>query len=161
MIPWTYLAIDGVTILDKTARNIKQSYSRIETGGEIVRLANGTRVSLRRPAFDKYKTEISGQASRKPPIDHLKRGSVITVHCAVHFDEPGYVAAGMLLRPAVPGSLKYFGQTNGQPVELAAAAPGILFTAYRPIMTLMVDDVSVDEDEMGASVSWTITAEEV
>jgi len=160
-IPWTYLTIDGVRPLDKTARKIRAQWSRIELGGEIVRLANGTRRSLRRRQFDKYKVSLSGEAARKPSIDHLRKGDVVLIGWPGHFDLPGDVADADLPRPVVPGSIRRFGEQGGQPVRLDHGDAGVLFTAFRPLLQVMVDDVEVIEDEQEASVTWTITGEEV
>jgi hypothetical protein len=161
VIPWTYLTIDGVRPLNRTARNIKAQWSRIEVGGDIVRLANGTRRSLRRRQFDKYRVTLSGEAVRKPAIDHLRKGDVVVVGWPGHFDLPGDVADADLPRPAVAGSILRFGEVDGMPVALAHGAAGVLVTAFRPVLSIMIDDVDVNEDAAGASVSWTISGEEV
>lgn len=160
-IPWTYLTIDGVQPLDRTARGIKAQWSLIEIGGDIVRLANGTRRSLRRRQFDKYKVSLNGAADRKPAIDHLKKGMIVVLGWPGHMDLPGDIADADLPRPAVPGSIRRFGQQGGQPVRLDHGDPGILFTAFRPLLTVMIDDIDVSEDEQDGSVSWTLTGEEV
>lgn len=159
-IPWTWLKIDGQTILDRTAGKIRATYRWIEAGGKIVRLANGTRRALRRSQFRKLAVSLSGEAARKPALDHIGIGDVITVDYPGHFDLPGYVAAGDLTRPAVPGSIVYFGQINGEPVILEAGDPGIIATGWRPRLTIMVDQLDVEEEE-GTSVRWSITGEEV
>ena len=159
-IPWTYLTIDGVRPLNRTATNIKAQWSRIEIGGDIVRLANGTRRSLRRRQFDKYKISISGDSLRKPAIDHLSKGDTVVLGWPGHFDLAGDIADNALPRPAVPGSILRFGEFDGRPVQLDHGTPGVIVTAFRPVLMIMIDDVDVTEDAGGSTVSWTITGEE-
>lgn len=161
MANWNLLTIDGVKPLDKTSRNVKVDLSKIEAGGDIVRLANGTRRSLRRRIFDKYKVSLSGEAVRKPALDHLARGDVVVLGLPVHIDLPGDVADSALPRPAVAGSIVRIGETDGQPVVLAHGEPGVLATAFRPVLTVMIDEIQINEDVQNAKVSWSISGEEV
>lgn len=157
-IPWTYLTIDGVQPLDKASRNIRPQWSLIEEGGRLVRLANGERVSLRRRQFNKYKITLSGESVRKPAIDHLAKGDIVELGWPGHLDLDGDVADNDLPRPPVPGSVRRFLRT-GEAVE--HGTPGIVFTAFRPLLQIMIDDIDVTEDEQNASVSWQLTGEEV
>lgn len=159
-VSWTQLRIDDVRPLNATARNIKCELSLIDTGGEIVRLASGRRRSLRRPQFDLYKVRISGDAVRKPAIDHLRKGSVVVLDVPAHIELPGYVPIGQLPRPAVFGSIMYVGEQDGRPVMLEPGDPDVLFTAFRPKLTVMLDEIEFTEDEGAASVSWSISGEE-
>jgi len=160
-IPWTFLKIDGAAPLDKFARNIKASYKWIADGGEIVRLASGERRSLRRSQFRKLAVTINGDAVRKPALDHLHRGDTVVIDCPFHLDVIGDVADGALLRTPVPGSIYRWGQAGGKPVMLDHGNGGVIFTAFRPRLTIMLDEISVDEDEMAAKVTWSISGEEV
>lgn len=161
MVNWNLLTIDSVKPLDNTCRNLKVDLSKIDAGGDIVRLANGTRRSLRRRIFDKYKVSLSGDAVRKPALDHLARGDTVALGLPVHIDLPGDVADNALPRTAVAGSIVRVGEVDGQPVALAHGDPGILVTAFRPVLTIMIDDIQINEDVQNAKVSWSITGEEV
>ena len=46
------------------------------------------------------------------------------------------------------------------PMQLAHGAAGVMVTAFRPILTVIVDDLDVTEDVANASVSWSLTGEE-
>lgn len=159
-VAWTQLRIDDVRPLNATARAIKCEISLIETGGEIVRLASGKRRSLRRPQFDLYKVRVSGQSVRKPAIDHLRKGAVVVIECPAHLELPGYVPNGQLPRPAAFGSVMYIGERDGRPVQLKPGDPDIIITAFRPKLTVMLDEIEFTEDEGAASVSWSISGEE-
>ncbi len=159
-IPWTWLKIDGQTILDRTAGKIRVSYRWIEAGGKSRRLANGVKRKLRRRQFRKRVVTISGEAARKPAIDHLCIDDVAVFDIPAHMDLPGYVPENDLPVPAVEGSIVYFGQANGEPVILEAGDPGIIATGWRPRLTIMIDQLDVEEEE-GTSVRWSITGEEV
>lgn len=159
-VAWTQLRIDDVRSLNATARNIKCELSLIETGGEIVRLASGRRRSLRRSQFDLYRVRISGDAVRKPAIDHLRKGAVVVLDVPAHLELPGYVPVGQLPRPAAPGSIMFIGEDSGRPVLLEPGDDGIIVTAFRPRLTIMLDEVEFTEDEGAASVSWSISGEE-
>jgi hypothetical protein len=159
-IPWTYLTIDGVRPLNKTATNITVDWSFVEAGGRLVRLANGERVSLRRRQFDKYKITINGEATRKPAIDHIVPGQIVEIGFPGHFDLPGDVADEDLPRPAVVGSILRFGEVNGRPVPMEHGDPGVLVTAFRPVLQVMIDNVDISERAGDAKVNWSITGEE-
>lgn len=160
-VPWTYLTIAGVTIFRRHARDIKVSRSKIQEGGDLVRLANGERVSLRRVQFDKDKVTISGAAARKPAIDHLARGDTVEVGLPGWIDLPGDVADEDLKHVPQAGSVKRIAEVDGKVVELEHGDPLIVCTAYRPTMTIMIDDVSVDDEDQAATTSWSITGEMV
>lgn len=159
-IPWTWLTINGAKPLDRTTRNVRAQLAFIETGGEIVRLANGIRRSLRRRQFDKYRFTLSGEAARKPALDAIRKGDTVVLGWPGHIDLPGDVADADLPRAAMPGSILRFGEVDGMPVQLAHGAAGVMVTAFRPILTVIVDDLDVTEDVANASVSWSLTGEE-
>ena len=160
-VPWNFLRIDGWPVLNAYARNVRQSLTFIEEGGEIVRLASGERVSLRRSQFRKYKITISGEATRKPAIDHLHRGDVVLIDCPGHIDLPGFVLEGDFHRAAVPGSIRYIGEVNGRPALLEAGDARIVATTFRPRLYIMIDNIEIDEDVTGGSVSWSLSGEEL
>lgn len=160
-LSWTWLTIDGIKPLDRTTRDLKAQLSRIEVGGEIVRLANGERRSLRRRQFDKYRCDLSGDAVRKPALDHLRKGDTVVIGWPGHLDLPGDVADADLPRPAMPGSILRFGEQDGRPIQLNHGDEGVLVTAFRPILTIMIDDLDVTEDVKRAAVNWRLIGEEV
>lgn len=161
-IPWTYLTIAGVTIFRRHARDIRVSRSKVKEGGELVRLASGVRRSLRREQFrGKDIVTISGSAARKPAIDHLEIGDTVEVGLPGWIDLPGDVADADLKHVPQPGSVKRIGEVDGRVVELERGNPLIVCTAYRPTMSIMIDDVTVDDEDQAAMTSWTITGERV
>lgn len=161
-VPWTYLTIAGVTIFRRHARDIKVSRSKVKAGGDLVRLASGVRKSLRRVQFGKKDiVTISGSAARKPAIDHLEIGDTIVVGLPGWIDLPGDVADANLRHVPQAGSVKRIAEIDGRVVELPHGDARIVCTAYRPTMTIMVDDVNVDDEDQAAKTSWSITSEMV
>jgi hypothetical protein len=70
-------------------------------------------------------------------------GTQVTVDC---IQELSYLTAdNNPIRTAVPGSTRVVGD----------------YTFYRPRLTMRVNGYSIEEDEWGAAVSWTIQLEEV
>lgn len=159
-VPWTTLTIDGVRPLNKAALNITCDLSLVEEGGEIVPLANGKMRSLRRRQFNQYQIDLSGESTRKPAIDHLRKGQVVEMGVPAYIDLPGDVADADLTRPAVPGSIFRFGEVNGEPVMLNHGDPGVRTTAFRPLLTVMILTVQSTQRNGDARATWSISARE-
>ena len=157
---WTNLKIDGRTPLNRRARNLKCSWKRIEEGGDIVRLANGQRISLRRPQFNKFAISLSGQGVQKPALDHLNKGDIVDIEFPGYFDEDGDVADSDLKRLPVAGSVLRAGVVDGKARYLETGDPRIVITTYRPVMQVMIDSIDIDYDEATATVSWSLSGEE-
>lgn len=166
-VPWDYLTItplggQAFTILRRTQKATKVSSSGVAEGGDIVRLANAKRRSLRRAQFRGLrKYTISGVGERKPPIDGLDKGDVIVVGLRKWMDLPGDVAE-VNLPPHTAGSVRWLGAggPNGSYVALEHGDAGVIATAFMPTLTIMLDDAPQVDDELQAgNTTWSLTGE--
>jgi len=151
-------------------RQIKESLQPIDTG-DLRRTVNGVLVSLADPAFKKYKLSVSCDDMLPPAFGSIWRGQQLTVSPVSEIAD--VVAVGgtsrTLERDPVAGSIRCVdidGGTHaftvaGRVVTLSSAATKPTRIFYRPTLTMMVSQHSVDHDEAAASVSWSLDLEEI
>jgi hypothetical protein len=140
----TLLVITGLGGFQYQARGLTQTLTPINEASDNVRSVNGTMVDLSNPIFRKYTSKITCTDVDAPPLDNLWPGMAVTVSCAVSLcyqtGRPGSPA-----REQVSGS----SYTQGS------------FTFYRPVLYMMVKNVSQQFEEWKAENGWTIELEEV
>jgi len=156
----TYFRILGRDLPNRSAMNVKGSRRFIEQVGENVRLADGTRETLRRPQFlKKHAVSISGDGLLAPPIQDLEFGDSITIDFPHPMSLPGEVDINDLDFTPDPERLWYYGEKNNKTIRLPAGDPAISMTMWIPRMTIMIDNVNTDYDDTAAKVNWSIEAE--
>ncbi len=133
----TLLVLTGIGLSPYAARGLHQTLEPIAAGVQVRRTVNGDLVNLAPEQFQKYRSKITGSDQEPPSFDGIFPGQLVTVDCIEELgtDSPG--------RPAVAS------RTEGA------------FTFYRPRLEMMVIGFSVDTDEWGAQISWTLDLEEV
>lgn len=148
------LSYDGVGeapgVNPYSARALHQTLDLIDAArsmnggtGILRRTVNGELVDVSAHQMRKYHSEITGNDQGAPALDNLWAGVVLQVSCAA---ELAYVTATeTAARPIVPGSQRVEGD----------------YTYYRPLLTMMVSDRTVDRDEWGAVTSWKLALDEV
>jgi hypothetical protein len=92
--------------------------------------------------FRKYEMEFSCSDTEQPALDGAWIGAAVEVAAV---EEWSYPVGGVAERPAVPGS-EY--TSDG-------------FTYYRPLLTMMVADITTSRREYPAVSSWTIKLREI
>lgn len=112
------------------------------SGGVFRRTVNGTLIDLSAHQMRKYKSEITCTDQGAPALDGRWTGLTVLVSCN---RELSYPTGGTADRPPVDGSVRVEGD----------------FTYYRPLLTMMVTDFTVDFDEWGAETGWKLSLEEV
>ena len=153
----TWFRIDGRDLPARATLNVKGSRKWIDQVGKNVRLADGTRETLRRPQFlKKHAVTISGEGSIPLPVSDLVYGDEITIDFP-HLDSvPGEVAAQDLDFPPAADRIWYFGDD----AKLRDPGdPDIVRTIWVPRMTIMLDAFNSDFDDAKSLHSWTIEAE--
>ena len=137
----TILTLEGIGVPRYSARGLTQTLEPIQAAAHIERSINGELIDFGYAPFRKYHTTISGTDQRPPAVDGLWPGRIITVDCIAEL-----AAAASLppARPVVEGSER--------------TEEGFMF--YRPRLVMMVMAFTFDTDEWGASISWTLEAEE-
>jgi hypothetical protein len=139
----TLLGISGPGISPYSARGLSQTLEPIDAAKNMRRTINGTLLDVSAVQFRKYRSTISCNDQNTPALDGIWPGMTLTVDCVATLSYKA--AGGAPSRPVVPGSSYIQG----------------VFTIYRPRLTMMVSNYSVQEDEYGATVSWSLDLEEV
>lgn len=153
----TWFRIEGREVPARATHNVKGSRKWIEQAGKNVRLADGTRETLRRPQFlKKHAVTISGEGSIPLPISDLVYGDIITIDFPKPESVPGAVAAQDLDFPPAADRIWYFG-ADAKPLDAGDA--GIVRTIWVPRMTIMLDAFNSEFDDAKSLHSWTIEAE--
>lgn len=136
----TLLSISGAGLPPYSARGLTQQLSYIQQAIQQRRTINGKMLDLSLPQFRLFATTITG-ADQRPPFAYLP-GTVVVVDCLSYL--PFKTAGGTPERDTVPGS------------NIVEGA----WTYYRPRITMMVQSLSISEEEWAAGVSWSMVLEE-
>lgn len=140
----TLLTITGMGGFRYQARNLTQTLAPIRQTQQIVRTINGNARDLSNPSFRKYASKISCTDVNPPAFDGVFPGALVTVHCAV--------------------SLVYMTGNLGSPHRSPVSGSQYTeagFSYYRPILNMIVMDLSDGFEEWKAGNAWDITLEEV
>lgn len=139
----TNFEVDLFALSDFASRGIRQSLNTIGAAKAYRRTINGTLIDYSQAQFRKYTSSVTCSDQVPPAMDGIYPGATIVVKCA---SELSYVTAGGAAdRTVVAGSSR----TEGA------------FTYYRPQLTMLVTDFSLEFDEWGATVGWSLSLEEV
>jgi hypothetical protein len=139
--------LSGMTALQLTpysARNLTQTLELIKPTGDAWtrRDVNAVKRSLADSRFRKYKSTITCTDGETPAFDDGWIGQTVEVQCAA---ELNYVTGATPARPQVSGSSR----TEG------------IFTFYRPLLIMMVDDIKFSFQEWQGMNNWQMELEEV
>jgi hypothetical protein len=129
-----------------SARGLRGTLAPIDAAkgdNKLRRTVNGTLVSIAAPQMWKYRLEVQGNDVAPAALDGLWVGMQATVNC--HVELAFLTAGGSASRPMVPGSARIEGD----------------YTYYRPQLLMLIVELQTGADEWAASVSWSMTLEEV
>lgn len=141
-VPLTLLKITGLDVAPYATRGATQTLQPIPQAAAMLRTVNGELDDLGLSQFWKYASTISCEDLKAPAFNGLWQGREITVEC---ISELSYkTAGGTPDRDVVPGSSHTLGD----------------FTYYRPKIIFRVIDFSMETDEWGGKVRWTMQLEE-
>lgn len=155
----TFFRVEGRTLPERSTLNVKGNRAWIEEVGRNVRLADGTRETLRRPQFlRKLAVTITGEGSVPMPLFDLNFGDVITIDFPHPESVPGSVTIANLDYPPSADRLWYF---NAVGKLVPAGSPNIARTMWVPRMTVMIDSFTSEYDDARARYNWTLEAEVV
>lgn len=156
MSQYTDLVLSGMGIPEYSARGLSQSLVPINQSTRLARTVNGVLLDVSDPIFQKYASVISCSDQEPPALDGIWPGLVLTVDCVVELSYPS------------PDEETGTGgtETETEAVEGRTVVPGSLrtsegFTFYRPRLTMRVVSFSVNRNEWGAVVDWSLGLEEV
>ena len=140
----TLLQISGLGTLLWQARGLTQTLEVISQAKQQERTINGVLKDISNPVFRKYNSKITCNDNTPPPLDNLWPGMTVYVDCTAELcyltGNPGSPA-----RPEVSGS----SYTQGD------------YTFYRPILEMLVGQLSQSFDEWKAAIGWNLDLEEV
>lgn len=137
----TILEID-FGISPASSRGLNEDLSLDASASHMRRNVNGRMIDLGAEPYRKYRITLSGGDLLPPALAGVWPGQILTVKC---ISELCYPVGGTAEREAVAGSLRV---SSG-------------FVYYRPILTMMVDNLNQTTDEWGGRVSWSLELVEV
>lgn len=140
----TALTISGLGGFQYQARGLSQTLTPIKQTQQQVRTINGNMRDISNHAFRKYASEITCMDINAPPLDNLFPGDIVTVECT----------AVLCYRTGNPGS------PNRQVVSGSDWTLGA-FSFYRPVLEMMVMDLSENFEEWKSDFQWKLSLEEV
>lgn len=159
------LRLIGVDLPPYSARGLVQELKTIPQATALRRTVNGGLLDVSAPQFRKYETSISNSSRpdvQPPSWDGIFPGLEITVYCIAELcqmhsgfstETSGFLSTDTetpplhlgLHRPHVHGSIRF--------------EDGFVF--YRPILQMRITALSQKVDEYGATVDWSLMAEEI
>lgn len=164
----TVLVLGDLIIPVGAGRGISQSLGRIDNG-QLRRTVNGILVDTTRSINQKFVSTINATDMSAPTFAELWKGMELVVECISKLRQFVVPAEDIvtLIRPAVEESI--FGYkpdgTKIEPIDVnglvVTFAENIVRLEFRPILTMLVVDITDDSDEYASSESWSIQLEEV
>lgn len=139
----TLLTISGFGDLLYQARGLTQTLSIIKEANQQEYSVNATLVDLSNPIFRKFASKIQCTDINAPPLDGLWPGMTVEVGCAVTL----CYLTGNLGSPSRP-------QVSGSSYEQGS------YTFYRPVLTMVVGDLSQHFEEWKADILWELNLRE-
>ncbi len=166
----TNLIIGTAGLPPQSARNCKQELSHI-SNGEFKKTINGNLVFLSGNERHRYKSSIVCKDINSPLADSFWIGSQVLIGCIQNLwqlIDPGKTRIS-LMRPAVSNSIyvvnnigeKIKFKQKDNDVELYRPYENNVFVCFRPWMTMLVTDFSLEADEWGTNNGWNLQTEEV
>jgi hypothetical protein len=142
----TVLRLSGVGVPPYSARGLVQTLTHIDGAASMGRTINGRLVDTSFIGHRKYATQIMGRDQQPPALGGLWPGHPIRVDSVVELAKQGDHLDQDIIdgRIVVPGSAR---MESG-------------FTFYRPRLYCMLVSFSVERDEWGAVVAWSLALEE-
>ncbi len=140
----TLLTISGLGTMLYQARGLTQTLTVIKESQQLARTINGLLIDMSVPQFRKYTSKVSAKDVTVGPVDNLWPGMEVTVGCAAYLS---YLTGN-------PGS-PFKDQVSGSAYTMGA------YTFYRPLLTMRIINVSVNDNEWNAESQWELELEEV
>lgn len=125
-----------------SARGLSQTLTPVPASQQLRRTINGALVDFSSSQFRKFQSTISGSDQDPPALNAVWPGTELVVDCIC---EIAYESStGGPDRQEVAGSIREADS----------------FTFYRPQLTMKVVNFTMQKDEWGAQVSWSLELEE-
>ncbi len=134
------LVITGIGLPAASIRGVTQTLRPIDAAGQTMRTVNGALVDLSVATFRKYASTITCRDQVPPALSGVWPGALVTVECVAE--------------------LVYETATGSPERTVVASRVDGDFTFYRPLLGMRVLGYSIDHDEWGAAVGWSMELEE-
>jgi hypothetical protein len=131
-----------VTLTPFAARGLTQTLEVINNSQWLRRDVNGFLRNVSDSRFRKYKSTITCRDGESPALDGAWIGEVVDVSCVAELSFPN---GGTPQRTPVAGSERVQGD----------------FTYYRPMLTCLVESISVSFQEYAAIAAWSVSLSEI
>jgi hypothetical protein len=138
----TLLTISGIGIAPYSARGLRETLKPISATQHLARTVNGTALDISAPQMRKYGIQIQCEDMNAPAIDGIWPGMQLTIGCV---SELSFLTGGTAGRGMVADSLRFEGA----------------YSFYRPSLVVLVTGFSVERDEYGAKIGWSLEGEEL
>lgn len=162
----TDLWIEGVGFPPFSARGCVQELTPIPLSNEAFqRTVNGKLIYFGREEDMKYRTKIACQDKGAPSMGHMWRGSVMRVGCIQTLTHKIKEGAVGLMRPFIKDSVQVFDDEHVSMSFTFDDKNRVVskggYVTFRPILSMTLVDFSLNYDEWGGKMGWTLTLEEV
>lgn len=135
------LVVTGMNFPPYSYRGASQTLAPISGASQVKRTVNGALTDIADPLFRKYTSVITANDQQAP--EFLWPGITCVVDCIAEL------------------AYKTSGGSPGRPVVAGSSHVVGAFTFYRPQLTMKVIGHSLNHDEWGRQIGWTLTLEEV
>jgi hypothetical protein len=133
------LVVTGMNFPPYSQRGVVQTLAPIRASQQTERTVNGELNDISDPIFKKFISTITVNDQEVPQF--IWPGATVTVDCVAE--------------------LSY--KTSGGSPERTVASSRVsgAYTFYRPRLTMIVNNFSINHDEWGRTIGWTLELEEV
>lgn len=158
----------GNALTPLSARECSQILSPIPQG-ILRRTINGVLVCVGNGGHRKFQSTISCRDRSSPAFEGVWKGTVVRVHCLQFITQAVPVGTTRLQLEREGENLQLYHaagtsvhvvQSSGQWLSIPDNFPGG-FVTYQPILTMLVKTYTLETDEWGLTVGWTLELEEV
>lgn len=166
----TVLKVGNLVFPVGSDRGITQSLAPIDNG-DLRRTVNSLLVDTTREVNRKFTTTINCTDFDAPTLAGVWKGSEFTVESIAYLNQVVNPASSTvtLIRDAVTTSIigvkadgSQISATGFSHITLVATfAENVVVVKFRPILDMLVVEVSSDTDEFEAGVGWSVTLEEI
>ena len=139
----TLRVLQGIGVPPYSARGLRQTLEIIDQASQMRRTVNGQLKDISFSSFRKYRSTITGSDQQAPNFNGRWPGLQGVVDCIAELSYAQDLESPD--RPVVPGS------------EIVEGA----HTSYRPRLTMRIVNLSVNQDEYGRQIDWSLELEEI
>ena len=147
----TVLDLEEWGVMPGSGRGLRQSITPVPNGS-LHYTVWGDLESTARESLNRFKVTVTGDDVWPPAFAGLWPGQPLTVRCISPLPQP-QPATRPLIRPPVPGSVIWMdAELNPLPDQ-----NGAVWVTFRPILLMLVEGWTIDDQEWDANATSSIT----